>query len=187
MHLPDLVDFLMRLPVLMSCLFLGLAAQSASAQSTSPIQEAGVDLEFACISEDGGKTVCQPAAGPYGRYARLANWKFAGGIDATQDCQYQTTYGYGKQAPWVAGDCHAVFRAPNLRYGDEYNAQRLEDSRQGSASSISGETLRNEGPECFFLCWQNGRGVRGINLGAKPWQQKPATVVVETTDPADYE
>jgi hypothetical protein len=122
----------MRIASFASCLLLAMGTTSAWAQSTSDIRQVGPDLAFTCISSDGAQQACRPAAGMYGRYVRLANWRFEAGIDAQQDCRYQATYGYNRNGPWVAGDCHAVFVAPNLRYGDEYNAERLKHSRLGA-------------------------------------------------------
>ena len=111
----------MRLFLLLAPLTLMTVGASAQA-ATSPITPQGVDLEFQC-SSSGERVACQPQAGRYGRYARLANWRI---VDETASgsCLYGSTYGYGRQGPWVAGDCQATFRAPNLRFGDTYNAQR---------------------------------------------------------------
>lgn len=100
-----------------------LSAPAAYAQ-TGPIEKAGVDLEFSCSSASGERVICSPERGHYGRYPALANWRFVGGSDA---CRFGETYGYDKthKDPWVSGQCRAIFRAPNLRFGDSYNADRV--------------------------------------------------------------
>lgn len=113
----------MRLSLLLASLTLMSGAAMAQA-ATSPIVPQGVDLEFTCSSSGGERVSCLPQSGRHGRYARLANWRI---VDESMmgACLYGATYGYARLAPWVAGDCQATFRAPNLRFGDEYNAQRV--------------------------------------------------------------
>lgn len=134
---------------LLPCLLLALGTAPAFA---SPIEEVGVDLEFSCASADGARTACEPEPGKRPGYAALANWRF---VDATENCITDETIGYAAEGPWVSGECQARLRAPNLRFGDEFNAQRLDGPGQGSTSSIEADTPRNEGPGCVYICWES--------------------------------
>ena len=100
----------------------------ANAQSAPMAVQNGPDLQFVCASSSGDARSCQPVHAHYKRYMHLANWRFVGAASAPGSCVLNHTYGYGKDAVWVAGGCVGVFRAPDLRYGDGYNRQRLMDA-----------------------------------------------------------
>lgn len=85
------------------------------------------DLEFVC--GNAGPAACIPVSSRYKRYMRLANWRLDHVLSGPGTCVLNATYGYGKDAVWTRGGCVGAFRAPDLRYGDSYNAQRLAHAR----------------------------------------------------------
>lgn len=101
-----------------------LMAPAAYAQDRPTAIQHGPDLEFVCASTTGQATSCRPTHPHYNRYMSLANWRFVGSYGPPGACVLGQTYGYGRHEVWVSADCKGAFRAPDLRYGDEYNAQR---------------------------------------------------------------
>lgn len=97
----------------------------AFAQSSPRAVQNGPDLEFACASASGAMRSCMPHHTHYKRYMRLANWRYVGSVSGPGTCVLGHTYGYGRDAVWVAGSCQGIFRAPDLRYSDAYNRERL--------------------------------------------------------------
>lgn len=101
-----------------------LMAPVAQAQQSPLATQSGPDLIFSCGSSTGHVQVCRPTHPHYKRYMRLANWRFVGQASAPGSCILGHTYGY-EGGVWVSGDCVGVFVAPDLRYGDAYNAERV--------------------------------------------------------------
>ena len=87
--------------------------------------EAGVDYQVVCAPTLPGPSLCQPQSTRVPNYMRLANWRLVGTMGHPLDCVLNVTYGYTVRGPWVTPACPGVFVAPNLRYGDAYNGQRL--------------------------------------------------------------
>lgn len=90
-----------------------------------PAIESGVDYQVACAPVLPGPSLCQPRSARVPAYMRLANWRFVGTLGHPADCVLNVTYGYTVKGPWVTPACPGVFVAPNLRYGDAYNAYRM--------------------------------------------------------------
>lgn len=101
---------------------------TALAQSAPSTYQHGPDLQFVCASSTGNKQTCRPIHQDSERYMHLANWRFAGSSGDPDNCVENSSYGYGSEGVWVSGDCSAVFQAPDLRYGDAFNSERLAEA-----------------------------------------------------------